>query len=209
MNYFSEFLTVAIVHLLVAMSPGPDFILITRNSLFYSRRSGIFSAAGLALGILVHVMYSLVGIGLIISSSILLFSIFKFAAAGYLIYIGWRSLGAQPSLGLEDQELKRSDLGRGEAFRMGFWSNVTNPKVTLFFLSLFTLVVDPATPTWIKSLYGLEMVIATFAWFSLVALLFSHPWLRRKMGAVQHWAERAMGVILIALGIRIIFSKPQ
>ena len=78
MGYLPIFLTVALAHLLAVISPGPDFIMITRNSLIYSRKSGIYSAIGLGLGILVHVIYSLVGIGLVISQSILLFTIIKF-----------------------------------------------------------------------------------------------------------------------------------
>ena len=78
MEYLSIFLTVALAHLLAVISPGPDFVMITRNSLIYSRRTGVYSALGLGLGILVHVFYSLVGIGFIISKSIILFSIIKF-----------------------------------------------------------------------------------------------------------------------------------
>ncbi len=92
MLYLTEFLTVAVIHLLAVISPGPDFAMISRNSLVYSRKTGIYSSLGLALGILVHVSYSLVGIGLIISRSIVIFSAIKFLGAGYLIYIGYKAL---------------------------------------------------------------------------------------------------------------------
>ena len=81
MSYLPIFLTVALAHLLAVISPGPDFIMITRNSLIYSRRTGIYSSIGLGLGILVHVTYSLVGIGLIISKSIILFNTIKIGRA--------------------------------------------------------------------------------------------------------------------------------
>ena len=84
MQYLPEFLTIAGIHLLAVMSPGPDFAMIVRNSLVYSKKTAIYSSLGLAAGILVHVTYSLVGIGLIISQSILLFSVIKFFGAGYL-----------------------------------------------------------------------------------------------------------------------------
>jgi threonine/homoserine/homoserine lactone efflux protein len=92
MPYLTEFLTVAFIHFLGVMSPGPDFAMISRNSLVYSRRTGIYSAFGLALGILVHVTYSLIGIGLIISKSIIIFSTIKLLGASYLIYIGYKAL---------------------------------------------------------------------------------------------------------------------
>ena len=89
MAFLPEFLAVVTIHLLAVMSPGPDFVMISRNSLIYSRRSGIFSALGLACGMAVHASYSLVGIGLIITKSIVLFSILKFVGAAYLLYFGY------------------------------------------------------------------------------------------------------------------------
>src|SRR3990167_6853963 len=105
MEYLPIILTVALIHFLAVISPGPDFIMILRNSLIYSRKKGMFSAVGLGLGIMVHIIYSLVGIGLLISQSIVLFNIIKFLGAGYLIYIGVKSLLSKSShLNLKDQE---------------------------------------------------------------------------------------------------------
>ena len=91
-NYLPEFFAIALLHLLAVMSPGPDFVLMSKNSLVYSRKTGVATSLGLALGIVVHIIYSLVGIGLIISKSIILFSTIKILGAGYLIYIGLKSL---------------------------------------------------------------------------------------------------------------------
>jgi len=209
MQYLSIFLTVALVHLLAVMSPGPDFILITRNSLIYSRKTGIYSALGLGLGILLHVTYSLIGIGLIISKSILLFSIIKFLGAGYLFYIGYKSLTSKSSNHLTNPDTKQEDISRIAAIRMGFLTNATNPKVTLFFLSLFTLVINPDTPMFIKVLMGAEMSIATFAWFAFLATIFTHRLIKRRVSGIQHYAEKFMGAILIALGIKLALSTSK
>lgn len=72
MEYLSQFIGLAVIALLGAMSPGADFVLVTRNALVYSRKIGIFTAIGIGLGVLVHVFYTLAGIGLIISKSIFL-----------------------------------------------------------------------------------------------------------------------------------------
>src|SRR3989338_2489374 len=128
MSFLPEFLTVAVIHLLAVMSPGPDFVLISRNSLIYSRKVGVYSAVGLGLGILVHVTYSLIGIGLIISKSIVLFSILKYAGAAYLIYIGYKCVRAKPLEQAETELPKQADLGKLAAIRMGFLTNVLNPK---------------------------------------------------------------------------------
>ena len=206
MSYLAEFMTVAAVHLLAVASPGPDFALVSKNSLTYSRRTGIFSAIGVGLGILIHVAYSLIGIGLLMAKSILLFSFVKLLGAGYLIYIGWKSLQAKPVSALEVSSEVSTDLTWFQALRMGFLTNALNPKATLFFLSLFTQVINPMTPKPIQLGYGIEMCLATMAWFSCLAVLLSHPQIRLRIRGVQHYVERAFGVILIGLGIKVALS---
>lgn len=209
MEYLTVILTVALVHLLAVISPGPDFIMITRNSLIYSRKTGIYSAVGLGFGILVHVTYSLVGIGLLISQSIILFNFIKYLGAAYLIYIGYKSLTSKSSnLHLESQN-KKTDISKFAAIRMGFITNATNPKVTLFFLSLFTLVINPDTPLFIKLFMGMEMTVVTSAWFMLVAYLISHNLVKSRLNKIQHHAERFIGVVLIALGIKVALSSSK
>jgi RhtB (resistance to homoserine/threonine) family protein len=213
MEYLPEFLTVVFVHLLAVMSPGPDFVLVSRNSLAYSRRAGIYASFGISAGLIVHITYSLVGIGLIISKSILIFSILKFAGAAYLIYIGWKSLRARPRTNIPAERSVRTE-GSGEmsdlaAFRTGFLTNLLNPKVTLFFLALFTQVINPQTPKLVQALYGAEMFLMNIAWFSLVAILLSHRQIKSRFVHIQHYFERAFGAILIALGIKVALSSSR
>ena len=200
-----EFLLVAGIHLLAVMSPGPDFAMVLRNSLVYSRRVGIFAAVGLGLGILLHVAYSLLGIGLIISQSILLFNIIKFLGAGYLIYIGLKSLFArqQPQEESDSEQLPEKEVSSAAAIRLGFLTNALNPKATLFFLALFTQVISPETHLVVKMLYGIEMSVATFLWFSVVALLLTHTRVNSIFAKVKHHIEKVFGVVLIALGIKV------
>ena len=209
MEYLSEFIAGALIHLLAVVSPGPDFAMVTRNSLVYSRRTGIYSALGLGFGISVHVIYSLVGIGLIISQSILLFSIIKFLGAAYLIFIGFKALRTEKTASADNAFIKKDDLKPFSAVKMGFMTNVLNPKATIFFLSLFTQVIDPLTPLFIQVLYGLEMSIMTFVWFSFVALVFSNSYFKNKFSSVQHYFERVFGVILIALGLKVALSSTK
>lgn len=204
--YLAEFATVVVVHLLAVMSPGPDFVMISRNSLVYSRRAGIYSAVGLGFGILVHVTYSLVGIGFVIANSILLFNALKYLGAAYLIYIGYKSLRARRSTVRIDGTRAAPDLAPLAAVRIGFLTNLLNPKATLFFFALFTQVIDPHTPKLVQAIYGFEMSLMTFVWFALVATALSHSYVRGGFASVQHYVERTFGLILIALGIKVALS---
>lgn len=206
MQYIPIILTVALIHLLVVMSPGPDFIMTIRNSLAYSRRSGIYSSIGLGLGIMVHVTYCLAGIALIISRSILIFSIIKYIGAAYLFYIGVKSLRAKSK---REEELDTAvehhkiDLTKVQALKTGFITNVTNPKATLFFLSLFTVVIRPTTPLFVKLIMSSEMIVVTMLWFSIVTVIASHRLVRARIGKIQHYLERFMGGVLILFGLKV------
>lgn len=206
--YWAEFLTVALIHLLAVASPGPDFAIVVRESVAYGRRAGTWTALGVGTGIFVHVAYSLLGIGLIVSQSIVLFNALKWLAAAYLFYIGIKALRAKPAgeNALEvsaDAEL-RSPRG---AFMTGFVTNGLNPKATLFFLSLFTVVINPHTPLAVQAGYGLYLAFATALWFCLVALLFSQQRVRAGFARLGHWFDRLMGAVLVGLGIKLAFTE--
>lgn len=206
--YWTEFLTVALVHLLAVASPGPDFAVVIRESVSHGRRAGLFTALGVGCGIFLHVAYSLLGIGLIVSQSLLLFAVLKWLAAAYLLYIGFRALRARPAdpAVLEALADGVARSGRG-AFASGFLTNALNPKATLFFLSLFTVVIDPHTPRLIQAGYGVYLAGATAAFFCAVALLFSQSRVRAGFARLGHWFDRVMGVVLIALGVRLALSE--
>ncbi len=203
----TTFLTIALIHLLALASPGPDFAIIVKQSLSQPRRIVTWTALGVALGILVHVAYSLLGLGLIIAQSILLFSIIKLIGAAYLIFIGWKSLTAASPV--HDQEQTRhasAVMTTAQAIRIGFLTNALNPKVTLFFLALFTQVIDPRTPFIIELFYGIFMSAQTFVWFAMLASVLTLRPVRSCLDVIHLWAERVMGVVLIALGVKVALS---
>lgn len=205
--YWQEFITVAIVHILAVMSPGPDFVLVTRNSLVFSRKSGVYAALGVGLGILVHVTYSIIGVALILSKTPVLLTIIKYIGAAYIAYLGYLSLTDKYHAAKNAGHTSGHKISSGQAIKMGFITNVTNPNATLFFLSIFTTIISQQTPVVIKSLYGLEMSLATFAWFALVALVFSHSLLKSRVTGVQFYIEKVMGIILILLSLKIFLNK--
>ncbi|MDP3846456.1 MAG: LysE family transporter [Pseudomonas sp.] len=206
--YWTEFLTVALVHLLAVASPGPDFAIVVRESVGSGRHAGVWTAIGVGSGILLHVGYCLLGIGLLVSQSIMLFNLLKWLAAAYLIYIGIRALRAKPADPLQAQQaLEAVAVTARGAFVRGFVTNGLNPKATLFFLSLFTLVISPQTPLLVQAGYGAYLAVATAAWFCAVALLFSHARVRNGFIRMGHWFDRMMGTVLVALGIKVALSE--
>ncbi|MDO8512753.1 MAG: LysE family transporter [bacterium] len=178
-----------------------------RNSLVYSKKTGLWTAVGFGLGIAVHIFYCLAGLAVVISQSILIFNTIKLLGAGYLIYIGLKSFYAKSSK-LDVGEYKpRKDISALSAIKTGFLTNVLNPKATLFFLSLFTFVISPTTPFMIMLIIGGIMIINTILWFSLVAVLLSHKRIRTVFERFQNVFNKTFGGLLLILGIKIAMTE--
>lgn len=207
MEYIGLIGTVTLIHLLAVMSPGPDLVMVLKNALSYSRKTGVWTAVGLGIGIAVHVFYSLAGLALIISQSILVFNIIKLIGAAYLIYIGVMSIISDSSKIDVTQTEKKEEISPLQAIKIGFLTNVLNPKATLFFLSLFTLVISPDTPKIILGLLSAIMIINTALWFSLVSIFFTQKKIQQKFNKIQGKFNKVMGGLLIILGIKVALTQ--
>ncbi|PTQ07419.1 amino acid transporter [Sphingomonas oleivorans] len=200
----TELLGVITITLLAVISPGPDFAMVTRNSLVLSRRAGVLTAIGIGMGALVHVGYTILGIGLLIRQSIILFGLLKLVGAAYLIYLGVRMLRARPAAVVEAAVAPL--LTDGQALRTGFLTNALNPKTTIFVVSLFMQVVHPDTEMAVQIGYGLFISAAHMLWFSLVALFFSSGEMRRLLLRIRHWIDRAFGALLLGFGTALAMA---
>ncbi|NJO68320.1 MAG: LysE family transporter [Bacteroidetes bacterium] len=199
--------TVALLNLFAAISPGPDFVMAVRNSVTYSRKTGIFTGIGIGLGISIHILYCAAGVGYIISKSILVFTIIKYLGAIYLIYMGIMAIVSKTTKIEIDEETKLQDLTRFQAIKTGFLTNVLNPKATLFFLGLFTFVVKPHTPISILVILSLIMILTAIGWFTIVALFFTHKKIRSSFTRFEQYFNKFFGGLLILLGIKIALTK--
>lgn len=195
----------AVVHLLAVASPGPDFAVMLRQALCQSRKNALLTALGVGIGILVHVGYSLLGIGLVIQQSVWLFNLLKMVGALYLTWIALQCLRARAS-NIEVQTGPRMSQSGFAAVRLGFLTNALNPKATLFFVSLFSVVISPGTPIELQAGYGIYMATATALWFALVAVFFTLPGVRRGFSRFGHWLDRLMGGVLLLLAGQLLLS---
>ncbi|MDH4557835.1 LysE family translocator [Pseudomonas sp. BN417] len=195
----SEWIAVISITLLACISPGPDFAMVSRNGLLLSRRAGVLTAVGIGLGVLVHVSYTLLGLGLLLQQSLWLFNALELAGAAYLVYLGVKMLRAKPATDqLDTPAAALSDIA---ALRTGFLTNALNPKTSVFIVSLFMQVVRPDTALVTQVAYGGFIAVAHIGWFSLVALCFSAGPVREKLLAARHWIDRVFGGLLVSFGV--------
>lgn len=205
MNYTNLIFTIISIHILATISPWPDFIMTIKNSLNYGRKIWIFTAIWIGLWIGVHILYCALGLALVISKSIILFNTIKILWALYLIYIWILSFKSKwININITQEKVT---ISKFQAFKMGFFTNVLNPKATLFFLSLFTFILSPSTPIYILLLIALILIADTILWFILVSLLFTQSKIQVFFSKIQKTFNKIFGWILIAIGVKIIFNK--
>jgi threonine/homoserine/homoserine lactone efflux protein len=157
-----------------------------------------------AAGVLVHVTYTMLGVGLLIASSAFLFTVVKLTGAAYLVYIGVRTFRTRAEVTVDLEH--RTGLTPLAALRTGFLTNVLNPKTTLFVVSTFAQVVDPGTPLLQQAGYGLFMSLAHLLWFAVVALFFSHDRMRGLMLRGQRVLNKVIGTALAGLGVSLALA---
>lgn len=207
MNYWPEFLTIIVAHALAVASPGPDFALVLRQSLAHGRRVAVWASIGIGSGIAIHVAYCSLGLGLLLRDSPTALNVAKYLGAAYLAWVGVQALRARPRDGDLDLSEGNAAPTDGAAWLQGFVVNVLNPKAALFFISLYTLRVSPATPALLKFGYGVWLVLATMAWFCLVSVLFTKPEVRRRFLRHGHWIDRALGVVFLGFAAALVLAK--
>ena len=201
--FVNELIAAALFTVLAVISPGPDFAMVTRASYAFGRRNGLLAAFGIACGVQVHVLYTVLGISVLVQHSPALFLLMKVLGAGYLIYLGYRSLTNTRQLSLETDA---RPAAKG-TFLSGFLTNALNPKTLLFVISAYTQVVGADSSLARQFGYGLFMSVAHWVWFSLVALGFSSASLRRVMIDRQRLVDRVIGVALLGLGVSVLLAS--
>ncbi len=194
-------IAIAVISLMGAMSPGPDFALVTKNSLSGSFRSGFLTTLGIFAALFIHITYCVLGIALIISQSPLIFNIIKYLGAAYLFYLGIMLLKEKSSPSKSPSKHPQ----KNRPFLSGFLCNLLNPKATLFILSLFTQFIDPMMPFWSKFALGSIIAFMALLWFTLLTYLITHSYLNKHFAKFQAIITKVMGVVLCLLSLYVAF----
>lgn len=200
-----QLLVIVSVTCLVMVIPGPDMVLVLRNTFVAGRRAGLRTSCGVLAGNLVHITSGLLGIGWLISKSILAFAVLKYAAAAYLIYLGVMSLRS----GATTLEAGRVEGGRSGRHWLlqGFVSNVLNPKGALFYLGVFTVVIAPGTSAATMLVLVCSMMLVSASFWLLFVSTLDRPVVRERIAQSQRAVNRVSGGLLILLGVRVAFAE--
>ena len=202
------FLTVALVHLIALMSPGPDFFFVSQTAASRSRREAMMGVVGISLGIVVWDGVALMGLHLILQKMAWLHQIIMVGGGIYLCWMGWqllRSARAQQAQPAAEAQVALPKAGR--SFIRGFLTNLSNPKAVIYFGSVFSLFVGDSVGAGARWGLFLLIVAETFVWFSLVAVVFALPAMRRGYQRLAKWIDGVAGVLFTGFGLHLIFTR--
>lgn len=211
--FFDSYLWAYLVAItLLTVSPGVDTLLVIRNTVRGGFRDGVLTSFAICLGLFVHAVVSAGGISLILMQSAWMFSLLKLAGAGYLVWLGARSLYAayrgESGLKFEAGRVKHRQVAAWTSLREGFLSNVLNPKTVIFYMAFLPQFIQPGDPALAKSLFlaGLHFVIANI-WQLILVLMVGRAaiWLSRpRVGRCFH---SLTGSVMVFFGIRLGFDS--
>lgn len=204
------FLTVALVHLIALMSPGPDFFFVSQTAASRSRREAMMGVMGISLGIVVWAGVALMGLHLILQKMAWLHQIIMVGGGIYLCWMGWqllRSARSQNAQRVAAPEVKVALPKPGRSFIRGFLTNLSNPKAVIYFGSVFSLFVGDDVGAGARWGLFLLIIAETFVWFSLVAVVFALPTMRRGYQRLAKWIDGLAGVLFTGFGLHLIFTR--
>ncbi len=214
MNEVTILITLASIHFIALMSPGPDFALVVQNATRHGRQTGLYIALGLSCGILLHSLLSLTGISYLVHQQPTLFAIIQLAGGSYLLYLGYGALKATwYTIQHHDDDtdsVHSTDLiltNKREAFSKGFATNILNPKALVFFISLMSSLVPADMSLSGKGFALLILFGLSLFWFSLLAWMLSTKALQKKSHEATVYIDGLCGAVFTIIGVSILWQS--
>ena len=200
----TAWLSLLSICILGAMSPGPSLAMVIRHTLGGGPLKGITCAWAHALGIGIYALVTLLGLAVLLKQAPLLFNGIALAGAAYLAWLGWQALHAKG--GVQDKLTSGKQANWFTAARDGLAISLFNPKILLFFLALFSQFVKAADTATGQALIVLTPLVMDGLWYTLVALMLSHPKVLPRLRANALLIDRLSGIVLILLAGRVVYT---
>lgn len=200
MNNYLNFLFLTVVLVIV---PGPDYILITKNTLEFGKLAGFKTIFGTCTALMCHTLFSIIGLSALLVKSALLFSVVKYIGASYLIYLGVKSLFIK-----QNNENHNTKATKTNFYSQGLLTNLFNPKIAVFFLTFLPQFVDTRTGSWWHfGVLGVTYIAVTFVIFGLYTLLLSRVRHFFEKKRTQTIINKSAGIILVLFGVKLMLSE--
>ena len=206
MSDLSALISIGLVQIVAVISPGPSFLITARTSVAKSRSDGIKVALGLAAGTVVWSSLALLGLNAVFHALPMVFTVMKFVGALFILWIAWQIFrhAAEP--------VDLDGNGAGDTynpFLKGFTTQMSNPKAAVFFGSIFIAMLPAVIPPWLAFALIAVVTFNEIWWYTIVALFFGAGPVRRFYLRAKLWLDRATGLFLGALGLRLLWAAGE
>lgn len=202
------FLTIAVVHLVALLSPGPDFFFVSQTAVSRTRRQAMFGVLGITLGVVVWSALALAGLQLLLQKLAWLERLIAVAGGLYLAWMGVKmlrgALRAPASADEPRQVLQQSDWA---TLRAGLLTNLSNPKVVIYFGSVFSAFLGDGVNAGTRWGLWTMVIVETLLWFTLVAGIFALRTMRRGYLRLARWIDGFAGAVFVLFGLHLIFAR--
>ncbi|EGQ8028714.1 LysE family translocator [Vibrio vulnificus] len=212
MNELTILLTLASVHFIALMSPGPDVALVVQNASRYGRQTGLFIALGLSVGILLHSLLSLTGVSYLVHQQPMLYALLQLLGGSYLLYLGIGALHSvlrhwhQPSANPPTSQRQCALNNKRQAFLKGFATNILNPKALVFFVSLLSSLIPTSMSLSGKAIAVMILFMLSFLWFASLAWALSGSRMQQYLHKASIYIDGICGVLFCLISAGILYN---
>jgi threonine/homoserine/homoserine lactone efflux protein len=193
----------------LVVTPGPDMALVARNALVAGRAAVPITVLGICAGIVVHALAAAIGLSALLKASATAYAVVKVAGGAYLVYLGLQAWRASMRDEIDSEWMlgPARRFAGGGAFRQGFVSNVLNPKLVVFFISVLPGFTDPDGNFTAQVLVlGIAFELLTIVWLLSYGAAVARVGEVMRTPRVRHFLERLSGTVLVALGLKIAYD---
>lgn len=208
MEFLVPLLSIGVTQLLAVMSPGQSFVVVSRTALANGRGAALAVTLGMGVGTVFWASAAMGGLAVLLGQAAWLYIALKLGAGIYLLFLAvaiWR--GASRPADVEDTATR--PMGFATALRLGFLTQIANPKVIVFFGSIFVALLPAQPPFWVSAAVLLIVFANETGWLAVVSCLFSSAGPRRAYLRLKRWIDRIMAVLLAAIGGRLVVDAAE
>ena len=199
MSLTTTLLQLSLLHILMAMIPGPNTVVVSYVSARVSRCAGLLAVAGVVLGSAIWVILSIMGVGVLLLEAGTIYRVLRLAGAAYLVYVGVRMLMA----GIRTASDARPAQASRSPMLAGLLTTLSNPKSAVFWTSAFLVAVPAHAPLWFYAVVVAVIGVQSSLWYGTVALALSTGFARRHYQRLAATLDRVAGAVMIALGLKL------
>lgn len=205
------FTTVIVAHFIALISPGPDFLLVVKSAVRNRKSTALGVALGIASANGIHIGLCILGVGAILSTSLVVMTAFKIIGGAFLIYVAWQALRSRKSdyafiAGGQERTSSVTQSTLVKEFLTGFLSGISNPKNILFYLSLFSVVLTSDVGMGLKIGLGIWMTLLVFLWNAFIIFILSQEKVKSVFARCAYYVDKLAGTVLGLIGVQLMTS---